>query len=336
MVQISSNTISQMTDLVKRSFINGIETLDSAMRSSGIVVEKAMPQHTGDTIRFAERIHRTPYASTRDEWDISSAALVQYWYEKDVQVQTVSLEISITKRMRVAGKDQEILDKVTSLVEVCPSTIDLDLTHRLTFAWSTSYVNRDGNTVSITTGDGLALISASHTLTGSATTYSTQIVGNPQFSKWALEVAEKSFVEWSYDNLGNKMVCKADTIITTDDPNSINQVRELMNATANVDTSNSNTFNVYKSAYKHVILPRLATTATGAVDTTKRKYRFLASGKSSDFYLAVLESPYLKTPMDWNNWEEFSSENWNYLTWATYGMWVVTARRIRGSKWDGS
>jgi hypothetical protein len=56
-----------MTDLVKRSFINGIETLDSAMRSSGIVVEKAMPQHTGDTIRFAERIHRTPYASTRDE-----------------------------------------------------------------------------------------------------------------------------------------------------------------------------------------------------------------------------------------------------------------------------
>jgi len=32
---------------------------------------------------------------------------------------------------------------------------------------------------------------------------------------------------------------EADTILTTDDPNTINQVRELLNATANVDTSNS-------------------------------------------------------------------------------------------------
>jgi len=35
------------------------------------------------------------------------------------------------------------------------------------------------------------------------------------------------------------MVCDPDTIITTDDPNTINQVRELLNATADVDTSNS-------------------------------------------------------------------------------------------------
>ena len=153
------------------------------MRKSGIVVEKAMPMHTGDTVRIAERLNRTPYASTRDEGDTSTAALVQYGYEKDIQVKTVSLEVSITKRMRVAGKDQAILDSVTSLGVVCPDTIDLDLTHRLSFAWETSYTDMNGDSVAIDTGLDLALIYATQTLTGSATTYSNQIPNNTQFSK---------------------------------------------------------------------------------------------------------------------------------------------------------
>lgn len=173
-------------------------------------------------------------------------------------------------------------------------------------------------------------------MTGSATTYSNQIAGNPQFSKGALENAEKMFAENTYNNLGEKMSMKGDTIITTDDPNTINQVRELLSATSNVDTSNSGTFNVYKSSYKHVAVPRIATTATGAVDTTKRKYWFLASSADSDFYLCMLENPYTKTPRDGNNGEEFSSENWNFLTAATYGMAIVTGRWIKGSKGDGT
>ena len=44
-----------------------------------------------------------------------------------------------------------------------------------------------------------------------------------------------------------------DTIITTDDPNTINQVRELQNATADLDSDNSGSFNVYANKYKHVI-----------------------------------------------------------------------------------
>ena len=122
-----------------------------------------------------------------------------------------------------------------------------------------------------------------------------------------------------------------DKIITTDDPNTINQVRELLKATADVSTSNSGTFNVYASKYKHVKSGRIATTATGAVDSTKRKYWFLASSRYSDFYLCTLEQPYLKTPTNGNNGEEFSSENWNYLTGATYGMAIVTGKWIRCS-----
>jgi hypothetical protein len=72
------------------------------MRTSGLVVEEAMPEHTGEYKRFAERLQRNQYASIRDEGDISKKGKVQYGWEKDLQVYTVSLEISITKRMRTA------------------------------------------------------------------------------------------------------------------------------------------------------------------------------------------------------------------------------------------
>lgn len=337
MPNISSYTFPQMTDLVTRSFQDGLKTLPQAMRKSGLVVEEAMPQHTGEFKRFAERIQRNQYASVRDEWDVSKMAKVQYGYEKDLQVYTVSLEVSITKRMRVAGKNQEILDQITSLSEVCPATMDLDLTHRLSFAFSNNYVSRDGITIDCTVGDGLSLINAAHTLTGSSTTYSNAITSNPAFSKAALENAEQLFVEATFNNLGEKMSMKPDVIVTTDDPNTVNQVRELLKSTASIaDEKNSGVINVYQAKYRHVVLPRLATTATGAVDTSKRKYWFLASTADSDFYLSVLEAPYLKTPADGNNGEEFSSENWKYLTAATYGIAIVTGRWIKGSTGAGA
>ncbi|MFK5283362.1 hypothetical protein ACI3PL_27690, partial [Lacticaseibacillus paracasei] len=82
-------------------------------------------------------------------------------------------------------------------------------------------------------------------------------------------------------------------------------------------SSNSGTQNVYKSKYTHVIVPRIATTATGAPDTTKRKYWFLAASDASDFYYCPLVAPYIKAPSDGNNGESFASENWSYMAAAT-------------------
>lgn len=334
MVNISSYSLPQMTDLIKRSFLYANKNLPQVMRNSSFVVSDTLPHGSGDTRRYAQRIHRTPYAWIRDEGNTSKQALGQYGYEKDLQVYTISLETSITKHMRDTGKNPEILQAITDLSEVCPNTIDLDLSHRLTFHTATSYTRTAGGTMStidLTMGDGLALASAVHTLTGSATTYNNIITGNPQFSKGALENAEKLFVEETYDNLWNKMYMVADTILTTDDPNTINQVRELLNAQANVDTSNAGTFNVYKWAYKHVIAPRIATTAAWAPDSTKRKYWFLIASKNSSFYFTVLNEPYTKAPADGNNGEEFSSENWNYLTAASYGITIVSPEWVKCS-----
>ncbi len=336
MPNISTYTLPQMTDLVKRSFLKKQKNFPKIMRDAEFVVSDTMPHGTGDTKRFAERVTRNQYASTRPEGSVSAMAQVQYGWEKDATAYTVSLEISITKRMRDAGKNQEMLDQITDLSEVCPNRMELDLSHRFTFAWSTSYTTLDGVSMDVTTGDGKALIATDHQLTGSATTYSTQITGNVQFSKGGLEIAEKSFVENSFNNLGEKVPVKADTIMTTDDPNTVHQVQELIQATADVVSSNAGTHNVYRSAYKHVINPRIATTPTGGVDATKAKYWFLIASSASDLYFSVLNEAYLKTPADGNNGEEFSSENWKYLAGADYCIAAVTAKWIRGSKGDGS
>ena len=333
---INSGSLPQFTDLVKRNFTYALEHLPQVMRTSGLVIEDPMEQNTGEFKRFAERLHRNQYGSRRNEWDTAKQAKIQYGYEKDLQIHTVALEVSITKRMRTAGKNQDILDAVTNLSEICPNSMDLDLSHRFTFAFETSYTDRDGNTIDTTVWDGLAWASPVHTLTGSPTTFNNVITGNPQFSKGALENAQKLAVEESFNNLGEKMVVNCNIIFSTDDPNTNNQIKELLNATADVTTDNSGTFNVYSNALRHVKIPRLATTVGGGTDTTKRKFWGIYDGDMSDLYFSILENPYLKTPTDGNNWEEFSSENWNYLSACTYGITVVTGRCIKISKWDGS
>jgi len=338
MATISSYSFSQLTDIANRTFIYLNKTLPQVMRNASFVIKDVIPHGTGDTRRYAEDIDADQYAGVRDEGGVSRQAKIQYGYEKDAQTYTISQERSITKHMRDTGKDAAVMRRITFLGQVGPNTIDLDLAHRFTFHTATSYTRTAGGTattVDLTVGDGLALASTVHKLTGSATTYNNIITGNPQFSKGALENAEKLFVEETYDNLGIKMFMKADTILTTDDPNTINQVRELLHATANIDSANAGTFNVYSNAYKHVISHRIATTATGAPDTTKRKYWFLIASESSTMYLSMLNEPYLKTPADGNNGEAFSSENWNYMTVADYAICVVSWKFVKCSTWLG-
>lgn len=337
MPQISTFSLSQMTDTVNRTFTEAQENLPQVMYNADFVVKDPIQHGTGDSRILAERVHTNNYASIRDEGASSATGSIQYGYEKALTAYTVSLEISITKRMRDAGKDREILDKIVDLTEKVPNTRELDLAHRITFAHSTSYVRNSGQTIDTTLGDGLALANAAHTLTGSATTYSTIVTGNPAFSRSALETAERSFVEGTFNNLGEKMAANPDTIVTTDDPVTINAVKELMNSTAiTSDNKNEGVVNVYQSKYKHVAVPLIATTAVGAVDTSKRLYWALVDSRLSDFYIMELNKPYIKAPGDGKNGEDFSSENWNYLTAGDYGIAIVTGRAWRISKGDAS
>lgn len=334
-MQLSTATMPQLTDVVSRMFVAGPDTVDQNFMKSGLVQNVSVPLGTGQSRIFAELPDRDLYARDKAEGDNTAQATVQYGLEKAASIYRIGLEIAVTVEERKYNKNADVLRKLTDLSQVCTRRIEMDLSHRFGFAYSTSYTNISGNLIDLTTGDGVALASTSHTLTGSSTTYSNIIPSNPLFSKGSLESAQKIAVEQTYNNLGQKLAMKFDIIWTTDDRNTINQVQELLNATADVTSNNAGTYNVYKGGMTHVILPLVATTPSGAPDTSKAKYWGIASSTNSQLMFSIVESPYLKTPMDGNNGEDFSTENWRYSAHAAVIMAVVSGRWVKFSNGTG-
>lgn len=333
---ISTFELPQLNDLIERDFKDALESMPWELRESNIVLETMMPRNSGLFTRYAEAIDVNELASSRPEGDGSRQARVQYGYEKDLESKPFSLTLGVTKVMKLSSKGWELDRVIKRFVNTVPNRMEQDLANRFTFFASTSYVNVDGETINITVGDGLAWGSASHTLTGSATTYTNLATGNPAFSEGALEALEKQFVEATYNNFGELMALKPDTIISTLDPNTCNAIMKLMNATADTSSSNSGTVNVYKNKYTHLKVSRIATTAAWAPDTTKARYWALAASDYTDFHLEILESPYLITPTAGGNGTDISTENMTYLAGANYGICIVSGKRIKFSKWDWS
>jgi len=106
-----------------------------------------------------------------------------------------------------------------------------------------------------------------------------------------------------------KKTATFDILWTTDDPNLVNTAREYLRSTANPDAAHAGVVNVYAGKYKHVILPRVATTASGAPDSTKRTYWGIASSQMSSFYLGIWEQPHLIPPMPNSNAEDVQTDD---------------------------
>jgi hypothetical protein len=92
----------------------------------------------------------------REGGDFSFLSLTQN-YRKSWTVYEIGGETKITWIMRKAARYNEIQKRISSLAEAAAKRMEMDLTHRFTFANSTSYTDLDGDTVTTTVGDGLAL-----------------------------------------------------------------------------------------------------------------------------------------------------------------------------------
>ena len=272
----------------------------------------------------------------KGEGDQAARGKVQQGYSKTMTKYRVAENIGITYEMRTENKYPEVLARLTSGAKKGPNTIDLDLSHRLTFGASTTYTDRDGRTITITTGDGLALFSTAHLLKGSSTTYRSRLAGIPQISKGSLQSILQLATEQTYNQFGEKMVIDWDVIFTTDDPQMNDTVAEYLKSIASPDATHAGVENVYMNKYRHVILPRLATTAAGAVDTTKRKYWGIVSTAFTSGYLGVWEETHMVPPTANSNAEDVQTDDWDYRIRAGYGITVVDGKWIRFSSGDGT
>ena len=329
---LNTVTLSEFTDLVEKQFVQTQQLVKP--NAQQLFIYEDMADHTGNTRRYDE-VDTETYASLKREGMDAAKTLVGVGYNKIMTAKRIAKEIDITWEMRRYNKYPEVTAKLTSLSSFCPQRTEIDLTHVFTFATSSSYVDMDGDTVDVSTGDGQSLINAAHTLKFSATTYSNRVSGDPAFSKSGLEAAEALTNTNILSNFGERRVMKFNKIITGDDPNTVNNVSELLRSTAAVAAPNSGVTNVYENKYQHVVLPYLATTATGVVDSTKKRWWFLgATGQSVmgwQAYFGQWEAPHLQLPAEGRNSEDAHNDNWTYGTRSAYGIVTLAGRGMIGS-----
>ena len=335
MPPLSTISLSDFTRNAEILWLKGADDFNPVMRKSGIVREVSIPQNSGDVREFTE-IDLEQYARVKPQGDQATYARVQQGYSKTGTLYRIAFAEAITYEMRTRGKYPEVIAKLTNLLPTAMNRMELDLQHRLTFATSTSYTDMDGRTVDVTLGDTLALASTAHTVRASSTTFRNRLANSPQLSRGSLEAMEKMRVENHINQFGQKVPVIDDILWTTDDPNTVNTARELLQATASVSSGvNDAVPNVYRAKYKHVILSRVATDKDGNVDSTKAKYWGVAASRESSFYLGVHEEAHVIPPTS-NGSQDALTDDWLFNVRAGYMIVVVSGTWFGISLGDGT
>jgi len=330
---LNTSTLSQFTDLVNKEF----KYLDNLVKPNAqqLFNVDILSANNGDTKRYDEVDGQT-FALLKTEGDDASKASAGVGYTKTMTAKRVAIEIDITWEMRRYNKAPQITSMLTNLATFGLQRLELDLTHIFTFCTSTTYTDMDGVSNTISMGDGYALAYASHALANNADiTYRNRIVADPLFTQGGLEAAESLTETDIYSNFGEKRIMNFNKIVSGPDPNTCRTIRQVLQSTADIDAAHAGVLNYYAGKYIHVKLDYLATTATGANDSTKRRWWFLiASGNlmnSWQSYLGIFEPNNLKSPASGNNGEDVHNDNWTYGARMSYGITVLSGKGLIAS-----
>ena len=334
-MELNTITLSDFTKLAGVIWAKALDSLARPMRDSGLFNVIPIPNQSGNTREFSH-IDTNEYLRLKGESDQAPRAVVQQGQTVTMTHRRFAENLGISYEMRTQNKYPEVVRRLSDAARKGPNKIDLDTTHRFTFGDATSYVDADGETVTTSVGDGLALFSTAHTLRGSSSTYRNIVAGNPRPSKGAFEAMERTAVENSLNQLGEKVALNLDVIWTTDDPQDINTVREYLRSVAAPDFSNSGVTNVYLAKWKHVVLPRLATDANGNVDTSKRHRWGLADTSRTTAYLGIWEEPHMIAPSANSTAEDVQTDDWDFRIRTGFSTAILDAAWVYESAGDDS
>lgn len=324
---INTATLPEVTDLIKKEFYTVGEMVRPV--AAQLFIQDNLTSWPHPTKRYDEYDVKT-FAQRKHEGVAAKKTQAGIGYRKTMESFRYATEIEITWEMRRYGQDKRFASDVKNLAHFLPQRKELDLSHRFTFANATSYTSLEGETIDVSTGDDLAMVSTVHTLAHSATTYSNQVSGNPIFSQGALELAEELTVSNILSNFGEKRVMNFNTIVTSDDPTTCRAVRQVLESTADVDAAHAGVMNYYGGSYSHVKLPYLATDASGARNSAKKKWWFLVAANQGmagwQAYFSVFESDNMKAPD-----EDTHTDNWHYGVRGSWGIVVLSGRGVVAS-----
>lgn len=328
--QLNTLTQADFSDTVRRFFVMNPAKVTPQARQLFQVDSIG----TGNgTQKLYQEMDTGTFARYKAEGENVSKTQAGSGYTKTAVLQRYGVEIDITYEERMYNQDQAVMNKLINLSNFGVQRQELDLTHRFTFSGATTYTNMDGQVVNIATGDSLALISASHTLAFTGATYSNVITGSPVLSEANLAVAELVGATNVLSNYGDKRVMNFNKLVIANYPTNINLARQILQSDAQISAPNAAVLNVYKSKYDLVVLPYLATTATGAYDSAKKNYWFLVAAGAGQWngFLAEWEPENLVMPSPGNNLVDSHKDVWTYGVRIGYDIVAVAGRGVLGS-----
>lgn len=330
---LSTQGLPELSDLVIKQFSHQAAMVQPAAKQ--LFINEDLTSYGSQEKKYVE-IDVDTFASLKREGETTVRARANIGYSKTMYAKRFAKEVQITWEYRRYAQDYAVRAKsdFQSLTHYVPQRFDLNLTHRFTFANATSYTDMDGESVDVSTGDGYALAYTAHTLSASSTTYNNIVTGNPAFSQGALEVAENLFVTDILSNMGEKRVLKPNYIVTGDDSPTCRAVKQVLQSTADIDANHEGVMNTFKGKYMHIVLPYLASTATGAADSTKKRWWFLIAqygnpATSWQAYHGVFEQPNVKTPE--GTGIDVQRDTWIFGTRGSQGICALSARGLVAS-----
>ncbi len=323
--QISLSSFSELADTTQRLVAAWPDLIDEFAQVKSLYQPMDIPRGTGNQ-RIVWELEGELFARFKNEGEDAAKTRVIKGYSKTGYIRRFAAEIDITWEAREQGKNQEITTRLTNLSTFGPQRMALDLTHRFTFYASTAYTDMDGESVDVSMGDTLSGNSSVHTLTGSTDTYSATITGNPIFSQGGYEAALEVANVNIKDNFGNLRTLNFNTVVCHNDPATVREARQLQHSTADTTQNNPGILNVYANMFELVVLPRLATTASGAYDSTKKKQWHLVAKGQWQAYFCMFEAPNLKQPMTMNAGEDIHNDDWTFGVRLSTMILVVSAK----------
>lgn len=331
-------TFPELSNLIKKMFAEALPQVP--LDAKPLFIFKSVPQGQGDAIQVNEQDFTT-YASDMPEGTNAQKGSFGVGYHKQVLWHRYGLEYDITYKMRTTAQWLDIVTAtVSALSKAVPQRENLDMTHLITFGNATSYVDMDGFTRDVSTGDGLSIFNAAHLLAFTAQTYSNIVPGNPQFSKTALESAELLTKSNILDNFGKLRRMNFKHIWCASTPSLTNSIMQYIRSISDPVQANPGVENPYKNKYDILPLELLATDANGIYDSSKQNWwgigAFTGVGAERwQAYRVQWEAPRMK-PMptgdfSTTNAEDVHNDNWTYGSRGTENYAALVGRGIIGS-----
>lgn len=165
--------------------------------------------------------------------------------------------------------------------------IETDLQQLISQGASTSYTDKDGNTISCLCADGYQLFYDTHSVNGSSNTYDN--VDSTAFGQTGLEAMETLFRNFLNQD-GQIIDKRPNAIFSTTKPQLVNLIKEYANSEGHPEDAYMGV-NVYMNRYQHIPLDYLDCTSSLARDATKDDYWGLVVLKDENLKLRVSQAP---------------------------------------------